>query len=311
MPDIPFSYESLNHSAGPDMLSFTHIASSNIARYFKRYLMLEALSVFDWTLPDTWDSDYFRYVLMGWGYLAVFKTDKFGVIPQQALLSGYNVFYRPTRAMVSNPHINTRELTINQDCTIIRLSPDYCGISDLVDNYGNMMALAYESGAINLINSHVSYVFPVDNEAQSQTMQAMFDNIASGHPAVFYKRRKGASTGKTLDPDWSPFEQNVGQNFITPDTMEVIRTLFDMFRTDLGIPVLSTRKKERVTIDEANRNTVETRCKVELFLEELQACIRNTLDMFPELDGQLAVKLRFPAEEVGGNAGAAVSAGAV
>ena len=276
----PFSYEFINETCSQVQPSMVQIRNTGLARFFKRYLMQEAISVYDWKLPETWDADYFRYVLMGWGYLCVFNTDLFGVIPQQCTLSGYNVFYRPTRAIVTNPLITTRDLTIGTDCEIIKLMPDYGSIADLVDNYGNLMALAYESAAINILNSRVSFVFQAQDKAEADTYKALYDSIASGDPAVVYRKGKKTASLDAMGQPWNTFSQNVGANFIAPDIMETIRQIRDEFMTEIGIPNLSTRKKERVSVDESEKNTFETQCKAMLWLDELKSCVEKVNSMF-------------------------------
>ena len=119
MLNAPFTYEQLNSHLGQIPQSFIHVHNTGIARFFKRYLLMDALSVFDWILPDHWDADYFRYVLMGFGHVVVFKTDIFGVIPQYGELYGYNVFYRPNRAKVVSPLIRERDMLIGKECSLI------------------------------------------------------------------------------------------------------------------------------------------------------------------------------------------------
>lgn len=287
---VPYSYECLNAQYGRQLNSFLHIATTDVARYFKRYLLQEILSVFDFTLPETWDVDYFRYVLIGWGFICILNTDKYGTIPQQCSFSGQNVFYRPIKCIVSNPLLRPRDLVINKDCALIKMMPDYGNLTDMVDNYGNMLALAYETASINILNSRLSYVFPSSDKQDATTNQAFFDEVASGRPAIFYRPKKGA------DPLQKPYDlltQNVGQNFIAPAILDAMETIRDMFLTDIGIPNLSTRKKERVSVMEAARNSVETQCKAELWLAEMQAGMDKAIELFPELAGQLSVKLRY------------------
>lgn len=285
----PFSYEYINQSQFPRQPCFMHIANTGIARMFKRYLMQDALSVFDFTLPDTWDPDYFRYILMGWGYIAVFKTDKFGIIPQQCTLSGFNVFYRPNKCTVSNPVIQPVTMDINTDCAIIKMMPDYGNVADLIDTYGDMMAIAFETASINILNSRISFVFDAQDKTSADTYKALYDAIASGNPAVVYRKK-----GTDIDnKPWSTFQQNVGQNFIAGDVLETLRCIRDQFLTEIGIPNLSTRKKERVNLLESGRNMVETVCKSELWLAEMKKGIQTAIDLFPELAGKLDVKLRY------------------
>lgn len=298
----PFTYEYINQSYGTRQPCFMHIANTGLARMFKRYLMQDALSVFQFTLPETWDQDYFRYILLGWGYIAILKTDMFGVIPQQCTLAGYNVFYKPNKCNVANPLLKPVTLSINNDCALIKLMPDYGNLADLVDCYGDMMALAYETASINILNSRVSFVFSADGKTEADTFKALYDSIASGDPSVVY-RKKAANTAMDKKP-WDTFSQNVGQNFIAGDILETLRCIRDQFLTQIGIPNLSTRKKERVNLMESGRNVVQTVCKSQLWLEELKAGIDKAVEMFPELDGKLDVKLRYAG--VIANAGEAI-----
>lgn len=300
MQNLPYSYEYLNTVDGTVSPSFLHIRNTGIARFFKRYLIQEAISVFDWTLPKNWDADYFRYILMGWGFISVLKTDLFGVIPQQATLSGYNVFYRPTTAIVANPLLRSRTLKIGKDCSIIKLMPDYGSIADLVDNYGNLMALAYETASINILNSKLSFAFNADTKAEADTYKAMYDAIASGNPAVVYRNSKKSTSLTGENARWQTFVQNVGQNYIAPEVMETIRQIRDEFLTEIGIPNLATRKKERTNLAEVDKNTFETEAKSLLWLETLQEGIETTINLFPELTGELSVKLRYKGDENNG-----------
>lgn len=294
--NAPFSYSYQNQLEGTTSPSFLHIHNTGTAIFFKRYLMQEAISIFKWTLPKNWDADYFRYILMGWGFLAVFKTDKFGIIPNQCTLSGLNVFYRPNKVIVANPLINAREMVIGRDCEIIKLMPDYGNVSDLVDQYGDLMALAYETLSTNILNSKVSFVFGADNKSEADTFKSLFDDVASGNPCVIYKKRAGA-VDKT---PWQTFTQNVGQNLIADRLLETLSAIRDDFLTHIGVPNLSTRKKERVNLDESQKNTFETQTKLMLWLDELQDSIKRVKAMFPELE-ELNVEPRFNMEEGASN----------
>ena len=297
MLELPFSYDQINAQVGQVPQSFIHVHGTSVSRFFKRYLLQDALAVFDWTLPTHWDPDFFRYVLMGFGHVAVFRTDKYGIIPQYAHLYGYNVFYRPRMALVSNPLLESREMEINKDCTIIKLCPDYGSIADLVDYYGDLMALTYESLAINILNSRLAYLIAVDTKTEADTYKALYDQIASGQPAVVYRGKQSKpdlGTIKDSSKQWQTLVQNLQQSFIAPDLLDSLQNIRDEFLTHIGIPNISDRKKERVNLVDSERNAAETAAKVQLWLDELHEGIDNTIKHFPELRGQLSVRLRFP-----------------
>ena len=256
----PFTYEQLNAHMGQIPQSFIHVHNTEIARFFKRYLLMDALAVFEWTLPEHWDADYFRYVLMGFGHVVVFKTDIFGVIPQYGELYGYNVFYRPNRAKVVSPLIRERDMLIGQECSLIKLMPDYGSIVDLVDYYGDLMSLTYETLAVNILNSRLAYLIGVDSKAEAETFKSLFDQIASGKPAVFYRGKPATPQAlKAQTGEWQTLLQNVGQNFIGTELLEALQSIRDEFLTHIGIPNLSERKKERVNLVDSEETLLKPR----------------------------------------------------
>ena len=298
----PYMYDALNAVKGTTPQAFIRIHNSTVSRFFKKYLFQDAVSVLEWTLPDNWDSDYFRYCLMGFGFVTVFKTDLFGIIPQYCTLSGYNVFYRPTKCLVANPLIGSVELDIGRNCELIRLMPDYGNVSDLVDYYGDLLALTYESLAGNILNSRLAYLIGVDGKPEAETYKAIFDQILSGYPAVVYRKKQAqvSNLSKMSQPDqWQILQQNLKNTFIAPDMLESLNAIRDEFLTAIGVPNLSERKKERVNTIDSERNSMETQSKIDLWLDELNECLDRVKAMFPELEN-LKVEKRYKPEEMGG-----------
>ena len=119
--EIPVNYSSKNLYNAIQSPSTVHCRNVRLQRYFQRYLLQKAVAVFKWDIPETWDRDYFLYTLYAYGYTAIINTDKFGVIPQWGALGGYNVFYRPSYIVITNPLIpELVKPTIGVDCTIIK-----------------------------------------------------------------------------------------------------------------------------------------------------------------------------------------------
>ena len=65
-----------------------NVLKNSTGAYFAKYLLEKAISVFKWKLPETWNRDYFLYVLYAWGYIAVVETNKYGVICQAGVPYG-------------------------------------------------------------------------------------------------------------------------------------------------------------------------------------------------------------------------------
>lgn len=254
--------------------SGVHPLKNATASYFARYLTEKACSVFKWSLPSTWDKDYFLYVLYLAGYVGIIDTGgKYGVIPQWGTLGGYNVFYAPQRFLYSNPLIGTGDLIIHEDCEIFKLQGNYHGIYDLVCYYAGKMALLAEAVEMNTTNSKLSKIFWAKDQTTATTFKKAFDKIASGDPMVVIDKglkevnEKGEAVGS-----WEWFNDNLKQNYLVSDMLSDLRKLENEFCTDLGIPNANTDKRERLITDEVNANNTETYTRAALWLERLKDC---------------------------------------
>lgn len=271
-------YDYANTITGMFAPTATHVANNELTRYYAKYLLQKAMSVFEWKIPDAWSKDYFLYTLYENGFLCVLDTAKFGVIPQQAGLNGYDIFYRPTHAVVTNPLLpEIMQLKIDKDCVILKMQPDYSGLMDVVNYYAGIMALSAETAIMNLHNSKLSYVFFAGNKSEAESFKKMYDEILSGNPAVTVDKNLKGKDGESA---WQLFNQNVGQNYIVDRVMLDLKKWENMFNTDVGIANGNTDKKERLITAEVEANDQETTCKASLWLEQMQESCKKINAMF-------------------------------
>lgn len=290
----PYSYEFINTVNGSYEPSTVHCRNTNLVYFYKRYLLEKAFSVFKWTLPKTWNKDYFRYVLYLAGYITIVNTDSFGVIPQMSGLRGYNVFYAPTHAIITNPLINgIVEPEIGSQCVVIKLTPDYCGIGDLISYYADMMALASEAAGMNLINSKLAYIAGARTKTMAEALKKMFDQIQAGNPAAVYDSKYNPAEGDNK-PLFDFFSQNLKENFIAPDVMLTVKKLENEFATKIGLANVNSEKKERLTNEEVEANRDETYCLAEMWMESIKQGIDEAKAMFGLTD--FSVDWRFDHE---------------
>lgn len=278
-----FNYDFLNIYNGRRSPGTIHAANSELGAYFRRYLFQKAVSVFDIECPETWNKDYFWYVIYGAGYIGVLDVDGYGVIPQYCTIKGYNIYYQPRGFMVANAAIRSGEVqerTLGPagDGVLIKLTPDYTGIIDLVGYYADLMAVTAEGMGINILNSKLAYIFAADNQSAAQSFKKMFDNINAGQPAQFIDKNLFDEEGK---PRWITFAQDLRQNFIAPDLLLSLDKIERMFENEIGIPNTGgTEKKERLIKDEVNANNVSTYSKAALWLENLQDGCKEVKEKF-------------------------------
>lgn len=281
---VPFDYQTLNYYNAQRSPSTVHVKNTRLRKFFRKYLFQKAISVFKWTLPEEWDKDYFLYTLYGLGYIAIVDTDRYGVICQGGALGGYNLYYRPSYIIITNPLLPgtltcsidrrtegmaDRALTSvsDKECVLIKLMPDYSSIMDIVGYYADQMALASESMGINLVNIKTGTVFGADSKNKAESFKKMYDMLSAGDPAVVIDKQLLDEQGK---PVWFPFTQNVKESYVVSDLLSDLRKIDQMFCTEIGIPNANTDKRERLISSEVNANNVETSCLCEMWLEEIR-----------------------------------------
>lgn len=291
---MPYSYEMINLFNSSCSPSTLHTKNTQMFMFFKKYLLEKVMSVFEFELPEMWDKNYFLYSLFLNGYLAIVNTDKFGVICQHCGLRGYNIYYNPTHAIIVNPLLTgILEPKIGTQCSLIRLQPNYSGVSDIVNYYADNMAMTAETCEMNIMNSKLSFLFAVRGKSQAESMKKILDRVMRGELGVFYDEKlKMGNDNIPLDF----FNNDLKKNFIALELQDTLRRWEEMFCNEVGIPNIRSDKKERMIVDEVNSNNIECFTKAELWLETLKEGVEQTNKMF-NLD--LGVKLRH--NEGGGN----------
>ena len=238
--EIPVLFNYNNAYTSQIKPGMIHSRNTTLTWFFERILTQRLFSVFEYDLPEEWDKDYFLYVLWLYGFGAVINTDKYGVIFQQCTLSGYNVYYRPSKVLVSNPLLQTK--------------------------FG-----------VNAYNSKFSWIFAADNPAMAESFKKMFDQVTSGNPAVAVDKKLFNENG---DPRWIQFDQNLKNNFIGKDILECMATIDNMFCTAIGLPNSNYEKRERLLVDEINANNSQTRALADVWMETIKHGMDVANDMF-------------------------------
>ena len=278
MPSVPYYYDYINTLDSSVQPANQHVLNTQTGRFYQRYLLKKALAVFNWKLPEWWDENYFLYILYCRGYLAVFDTDQFGVIPQECGLQGYNVFYRPTDAVIANPLLpGIQRKRIDSDCVLMQLQPDYTGILDLCAHYAEKMSLASSAINQNLWHTRIATVFFAGSDAEQQSVKKAYDRMTSGDPMVVVHKNLRDADGNLK---YEVFNRDVKSSYVISDLIADLRKIEAEFDTRVGIPNANTDKRERLITDEVNANNVETTILSDLWMDSIQDGIKKVKDMF-------------------------------
>lgn len=288
MNNPPFSSEFINVYNSNISPSALHTKNNSLFNMFYRHLLRMVYNIYDFTLPEKWNRNFFNWVVFEQGIMAVLKTRKFGTIPMNCTISGFTVFYQPHRALINNPLFSkTYDLIIGRECELIYLQPDFCGMSDIIAFYADQMCIATESVMLNTINSRISHVFVSNSKGAKTGYQTMMDGLLAGNVAAFINENMvDKATGKL---NYEMINNHVKDNFVVLELQEVIRNWEYDFCRVVGIPSQGVNKKQRMVVDEVNSSNIETAADAETRLECLKESFAKVRKLFGFTESELNV----------------------
>ena len=138
----------------------------------------------------------------------------------------------------------------------------------------------------------MAYVFGAEDKASAESLKRLYDEIASGNPAVFPDKKLFNEDGS---PSWVLFTQNLSQNYIGSKLLEDLAKIDSRFNTEIGIPNVNIAKASGVSDSEVRSNNVDTQSKCKIWLETIEDGLKRVNTMFGT---DVRVSLRFEEEEV-------------
>ena len=235
-------------------------------------------------LPDEWSNDFFMFCLWSLGYVVIFKSDrndlaKYGnILFQPCTLSGYDFYYQPNIAIVANPIYDNR-LKLGKNAELLKLTPDYRGIFDILDFYSSKLAEISKGIDVGLINTKMPLILSASNDAQAETLKKVYDKVQAGESLVIYKDLLDSDE---LIPRKDPFEawnQDFKQTYIVHNLIEDMGLSLDSFYTEIGLPV-AIEKKERLVTSEADFASAQSQARISCWMETIRESLDKINKMF-------------------------------
>lgn len=300
----PLSYSQINAIEGCYTPSMVKSLNNQVFVLWERALFQRAASVIDFkNLPDKWSGgvfDFFIYCLYRNGFIGV--TDKIedrGLIFQPGTLTGYDIYYQPTEFLFSNPTLkNSQRLKIGEDCELIKLTPDFMGVWDIISYYAEKLAVLDNALNMSLINNKFAFMLAAKNKQASEAFKKMIDKVNSGEPAVIYDMKLVNDSQDKSEP-WQLWSRDhMKENYLTTMQLQDFNTILHNFDKEIGIPTIPVEKKERMITDEANSTVIDAISRSEIWLKTLKSSLKNVNDMY---DLNIEVERTYK-EEVTSNA---------
>lgn len=239
-------------------------------------------------LPKGWSDDFLHICLYALGYVAVFKPNSIQlakkglVVFNPAVLSGYDFYYQPTTATVSNPNLPapfSSNFVIGRDCELIKLTPDYCGIFDILDYYASKLAELSKGIDVGILNTKMPIILTASSDSQAETLKKIYDKVQSGDSLVVWKDEVGDDE---IIPRKDPFESffnDFTKTYIIHNLLEDMQTILDSFYCEIGLPV-AIEKKERLITSEADFASAQSQARISCWIETLRESLDKVNTLF-------------------------------
>ena len=278
----PLNYTQINIASGTYKPSTVKNLNNDAVSFWERALFQRAISIIDFeNLPfDGAVKDFFQYCLYTFGFVGFFDDVKYGLSFQPGTLSGFDLYYQPVRFLVANPLLN-REFEIGKDCEILKLTPDYFGIVDVITYYACKLAQLDNAIDMSLINSKLAYIVGAKNDPAAKALKKILDSINEGNPTVVYDKELLVPN----DPDdkkepWQLWDRHVKESYITTDLLRDFQTILNNFDCEIGIPTIPYEKKERMVTSEAESRQLDAISRSTVWINTLNNSFSKVNTMF-------------------------------
>ena len=289
---IPFNYDRINMAAGTYNPSPVKAYNNQSFAFWARNLFQRMTSVFEWTLPEEWQGprkDFFLWCIYRFGFVAISENDEYGKFFQPCTLSGYDFYYQPTQALISNPKMNAR-LDIGTECEILKLTPDYFGLFDIIEYYAAKLSTLDNAIDMSLINNKFAFMLFAKNKPAAEAFKKAIDKINSGEPAVVTNIQLYNDSTDKAEP-WQFWERpDLKKAYLTTDQLQDFQTLLNNFDAEIGIPCLPYQKKERMVQSEAESRQLDSRARSTRLFETLQGSISDVKKLYPDIVLDVAMR---------------------
>ena len=302
---LPLNYSQINLVEGVYQPSPVKNRNNLAFDYWVRTLFHRASSTLIFGLPEYWHgdvSDFWYYCLLRYGFLSIQDLTKFGgkaveigMCFNPVELTGYNFYYQFTKAILANPVLDeTYELEIGTDCAIVKLTPDYIGIWDVIEYYADKLSNLDNAINMSITNNKMAFILGGKTKAAVQALKKMLDKINAGEPAVFYDSRLLDDQQSKDSPFQFMQRDNLKQSYLTTDQLLDLHTILNDFDSEVGIPTVPYQKKERETEYESKSKVADGMARSLVWKRCIEESLKNVGALYPELN--ITFKLRWEVE---------------
>lgn len=291
---IPMNYDKVNNINSQYIPSNIKYINTQVYNYWERSLFQRAVSVINIDVPENWEGstkDFLYWCLFRFGHVAVFDRPEYGIVFNPGTFKGFDFYYQPTDYIIANPAITeSLDLKIGEDTEIIKLTPDFRGIWDIISYHAEKLSLLDSAINMSILNSRMPWILGAKNKAVAQTLKKIYDKVNRGDPLVIYDAKLADDPVSKTEP-WQFLERKyVKDSYLTTSQLQDFQTVLNNFDCEIGIPTIPYQKKERMVTTEADSRMIDSTSRSVVWKETLDNSFTQVNEMFGL---KLSCELRF------------------
>ena len=300
---MPFYYDEINCIEGTYTPSMVKIRNSQAYVFWCRHLYQRLCSVIKiTTYPENWqgsNKDFLQAILYRRGFVACIDTPEYGKLFQPCTLGPYKtVNYQPASVIITNPYaVNSinKEYMIGEDCALLKLTPDYMGVWDIIAYHAEKLAQLDNSINTSIVNTKFAFMLAARDKSGREALKKGMDLINEGNPFVVFDQN--LMKNKADKEESVVFlDRKVKESYIITDLLNDFQKILDNFDKQVGIPTVPFEKKERLVTAETDRKDDQAKTWLE--------CLKSSNKLVTEFYGEKVFDFELAYdEEVADNAG--------
>ena len=230
-------------------------------------------------LPEGVNKEFVMSNLILTGRVAAFRHNGEFTILNCNVGGQVDTYYRPSRVLISNPVVGSKDLERDKEAVVIHFTPmDYLvetpkaspafspegGLYSLIAMCSNLLADNIASINAAQINTRVHAVFTAESAAAAKSAEGTLKEQYEGKPySVVTSELLGAINVNPLS--------TAGASKDLIELLEVCQYFFALFWNALGIDCNYNMKRERLITSEVDKNLQSLKVSITTILETLNA----------------------------------------
>lgn len=246
----------------------------NVTTYV-RYMVDRSLAMFKWhNLPDTIPQDELEKILQCCGVATWYKHNGDLYVFNAELGGEQDVYYRPTKAVITSPALKLSvEADINKDCIIMLNDSMAMGLLPMYEKYCYIINETDITMILATVNKRIQVLLSANDDNTVASAKRFISDIEKGKLGVVAEAR--------LFDSLTVNNSSSHNNQALKDIFELQMYLKASLYNEIGLGAIQNTKRERLAVSEVESNSDN----LYPLVDDMLSCRRKAVEKVNEMFG--------------------------